>query len=689
MGVLWHTGTLAGLRTPELLQRCVEHELESESAFLPASVLRWDVPAAIYACGRMRMPSHSEKGRRFEACGCHGSRVVTSMLGWVFFDVPAAHRGMALAHDAMRPTLRPCSKSERSSTPNASAEYARARLQKDRTRAPWHGGTREPILTCPHERWDDMLRDQRAYAIAQLHAQPDRPRTGDIGPAASLYNQVDLKWRREDIRGVFYTNDTFTARRGGGLLTAREAAYALEDALRAAERAYRAAQIVVSHPALVAHRLPIVQYRGTADCVSTRPSALRRSHIESMAESVGAHAQASHVQTERIGASRVMAPNKALRNAMGAAAEIFAAPPARSHTTLTTPALDAVDARAADVQLPCGVPLACSCHYQKPPGTQGAFGPNECGNANGTGAPRRRPPYEKMIAPGANAGDVRSGWGGWWNRPIIEEWQRTRHDAASQATRHDATSQATRTPAVAAVTAAPLTARPNHGSPLACNRELLRWMNTHIAQHASRRGAPLHVLDVGGGDGAVGGQVAEASGGVARVRWRSLDVEPPSRRTSGGAPPDDTAPGSGRGRVERFDGRQLPVADASVDVVLFNWVLHHAEGSTIGLLHEARRVVRPSGRIVVVEDLRADSHATRVFQDTVHAGCFDGCAFRTEIEWKGLFALLGLNVVAERTPPRDCVHHYLIPRRLYELAPRALPLGVSRRAGIEALSPST
>eukprot|EP00966_Prymnesium_polylepis_P274259 6335894-Prymnesium_polylepis.1 len=64
----------------------------------------------------------------------------------------------------------------------------------------------------------------------------------------------------------------------------------------------------------------------------------------------------------------------------------------------------------------------------------------------------------------------------------------------------------------------------------------------------------------------------------------------------------------------------------------------------------------------------------RVFQDTVHAGCFDGCAFRAEREWRGLFSMLSLHVVAERTPPRDCVHHYQIPRRLFELVPRAFPL---------------
>ena len=662
------SGTLAGLRTRQLLQRCVEHELDSE-LFQPASLLRWDVPAAIYACGRMRMPFRSDHNRRFEACGCGGSRVVASMLGWVFFDVPPIRRGLALAHDAMQPELRSCNQSERSLMSNASHAYAHARLWMDRTRTQWHHSNLEPTLSCAHKQWDDMLRNQRAYARAQSLAQQELPRTGGIGPAASLYNQVQLKWRREDIRGVFYTNDTFTARSSGNL-NGSKVARALDDALRAAERAFRAAQIVVTHPALEAYHLPIVQYRVTADCVSTRPSARRRAYMEGRSERVGSLREEPHVEAGRMGASRAAGPDKASPSAMEAIAGIFAAPPARSRTNLTTPALSAIDARALDVRLPCGLSLACSCHAQKPPGVPGAFGPNACGN--NAGSPRPRPPYEQMIAPGAHAGDTRFGWGGWWNKPLVQAWERRSHDVASGPTHSRAGA------AEANGRALPLTARPNHGSPLMCNRELLQWMSTRIAQHAARTGAPLHVLDVGGGDGSVGRQVVNASGDAARVKWRSLDVETPnSSHTSSNTPV--AAPGSDP-PVEPFDGLQLPAADSSVDVVLFNWVLHHAEANTIGLLQEARRVVRPAGRIVVVEDLRADSHEMRVFQDTVHAGCFDGCAFRSEREWRGLFALLGLYVATERTPPRDCARHYRIPRRLYELAPNRVAADVSEHS---------
>lgn len=52
-------------------------------------------------------------------------------------------------------------------------------------------------------------------------------------------------------------------------------------------------------------------------------------------------------------------------------------------------------------------------------------------------------------------------------------------------------------------------------------------------------------------------------------------------------------------RVIQGDARRLPVADASVDNVLFVWALHLV-GDLRAALAEAARVVRPGGRIVAV-----------------------------------------------------------------------------------------
>ena len=101
--------------------------------------------------------------------------------------------------------------------------------------------------------------------------------------------------------------------------------------------------------------------------------------------------------------------------------------------------------------------------------------------------------------------------------------------------------------------------QPNH-SPSRCNHDLF-----NIKEFVLARSALLKVLDVGGGDGQAG-RIAKKA---APSRVASLDV-------------------SGAG--ERFDGRNLPAAANSTDLVLFNYVLHHAADDTIPLLKEARRV---------------------------------------------------------------------------------------------------
>lgn len=210
--------------------------------------------------------------------------------------------------------------------------------------------------------------------------------------------------------------------------------------------------------------------------------------------------------------------------------------------------------------------------------------------------------------------------------------------------------------------------RPNHGSPFACNVPMLNWVTKHIAaavargREQGRRAVPFAVLDVGGGTGEVGRQVLSRLSPAVRdaILWRTIDVV--------------AQPGTG---VERFNGRHLPVPNRSVDLVLFNWVFHHAStlhagDSTSVLLDEATRAVRPrSGRLLVVEDLRGDNPGNRHHQDTQHSGCSKGCVFRSDEEWLATFASHQLEVVHRETPPRDCLSFYQIPRAMYVLGATA------------------
>lgn len=66
----------------------------------------------------------------------------------------------------------------------------------------------------------------------------------------------------------------------------------------------------------------------------------------------------------------------------------------------------------------------------------------------------------------------------------------------------------------------------------------------------------------------------------------------------------DSASNAALGNIElvRADLRELPLADASVDIVVSSYAFHHLpdEGKELALA-EARRVLRPGGRIVVCD----------------------------------------------------------------------------------------
>jgi SAM-dependent methyltransferase len=98
--------------------------------------------------------------------------------------------------------------------------------------------------------------------------------------------------------------------------------------------------------------------------------------------------------------------------------------------------------------------------------------------------------------------------------------------------------------------------------------------------------------------------------------------------------------------VERFDGRQLPAADHSVDVVMMIDVLHHTDDPT-ELLRESARVARQA---VVIKDHLSDpwlAGATLRFMDWVGNsphGVRLPYNYWTRAQWLKGFEQVGLTV---------------------------------------------
>lgn len=103
--------------------------------------------------------------------------------------------------------------------------------------------------------------------------------------------------------------------------------------------------------------------------------------------------------------------------------------------------------------------------------------------------------------------------------------------------------------------------------------------------------------------------------------------------------------------IRSFDGKTIPLPDASVDVVMFVDVLHHTEDQMV-LLREAVRVAR---KAVVIKDHCRNgllAKSTLRFMDWVgnaHHGVALPYNYWSRQEWKQAFKALGLEPVEMRT----------------------------------------
>ena len=209
----------------------------------------------------------------------------------------------------------------------------------------------------------------------------------------------------------------------------------------------------------------------------------------------------------------------------------------------------------------------------------------------------------------------------------------------------------------------------NHHSPHLCNDEFHRWFGATY-----RSALRVEVLDVGGGSGGLYRVARNAT--AAPIDWRCIDVAPPA-----GSP------------CQAFDGVALPASSKSSDLVVFNYVLHHAsvknsslplkrsEAKQQSLLREAARVSRRY--VVVAEDLKAMGKAGR-FAQWRHD---KNGLYRSDDSWRAFFASLGLRLESVRKPSARCASSatrdvYVVARRLYILTPPGVELKQQR--GLEA-----
>ncbi len=108
--------------------------------------------------------------------------------------------------------------------------------------------------------------------------------------------------------------------------------------------------------------------------------------------------------------------------------------------------------------------------------------------------------------------------------------------------------------------------------------------------------AGLRVIDIGCGEGHMARALASLGADVTGYDPFIEETQP-------------TQHGNGRYRLVKAPADAIPEPDQSADLVLFIFSLHHVPGGKLeGALAEARRILRPSGRLYVAEPLPQGPH---------------------------------------------------------------------------------
>jgi SAM-dependent methyltransferase len=106
----------------------------------------------------------------------------------------------------------------------------------------------------------------------------------------------------------------------------------------------------------------------------------------------------------------------------------------------------------------------------------------------------------------------------------------------------------------------------------------------------------LRVIDIGCGEGQLSRALAKLGAEVTGYDPFIAETEP-------------AACGAGSFRLAKATADAIPEPDHAADLVLFVFSLHHVPGARLeGALAEARRLLRPSGRLYVAEPLPQGPH---------------------------------------------------------------------------------
>lgn len=238
-------GCLAPSAPDVLFERCVRNEMDIglETA-RPASMLRWDLPAALFIGGRCTSPTSVEShlfpktrdalarnslrwklapdSSGWRTSGFSGHNVTQAGVGWLLSDVPVSRRGVAFPHDAWQ--YKPgvglhrsgsCDQPRAHRSPEA---YAQARLAASnnyvRNESTAHSKQQMAAAfqrfvrsrwNCYYSEWELAFADQRAYA-ALVSSQETR--NVSHVPECGVYGSLCMPLPQTALEPTKHTDST-------------------------------------------------------------------------------------------------------------------------------------------------------------------------------------------------------------------------------------------------------------------------------------------------------------------------------------------------------------------------------------------------------------------------------------------------------------------------------------------------